>query len=121
MAIGRYDEPRLLYTAPAFALGDRPTDEHRTIHIGLDLFAEAGTPVYVPFDGVVHACHDNASFLDYGPMIIVRHLTDEGVEFFTLYGHLSRESLDRVHPGKVLAAGDQIVDGMKLRMVDRDA
>lgn len=108
VAIGRYDEPRLLYTAPAFALGDRPTDEHRTIHIGLDLFAEAGTPVYVPFDGVVHACHDNASFLDYGPMIIVRHLTDEGVEFFTLYGHLSRESLDRVHPGKVLAAGDQI-------------
>ena len=37
-SIGRYDEPRLLYVAPAFALGPRPTDEHRTIHIGLDLF-----------------------------------------------------------------------------------
>jgi hypothetical protein len=37
-AIGRYNEPRLLYVAPAFALGARPTDDHRTIHIGLDLW-----------------------------------------------------------------------------------
>ena len=27
---------------PAFALGAGPTDEHRTIHIGLDLFAPRG-------------------------------------------------------------------------------
>ena len=60
VAIGRYDEPRLLYVAPAFATGPRVTDEHRTIHIGLDLFADAGTPVYAPLDGVVQACNDNA-------------------------------------------------------------
>lgn len=108
VSIGRYDEPRLLYVTPLFALGDRPTDEHRTIHIGLDLFAVAGTPVYAPLDGVVHAFHDNAELLDYGPLIILSHRTDDGTEFFTLYGHLSRESLRDLRVGKAVKAGDQI-------------
>src|SRR5262249_47389266 len=47
LSIGRYDEPRLLYVAPFFLRGG-PFDEHRTIHIGLDLFAVAGTPVFAP-------------------------------------------------------------------------
>ena len=93
MSIGRYDEPRLLYVAPAFALGPRLTDEHRTIHIGLDLFADAGTPVFAPLDGEIAAFNDNGMNQDYGPVIILRHRTDDGTEFFTLYGHLSRESL----------------------------
>jgi Ser/Thr protein kinase RdoA (MazF antagonist) len=93
VAVGRYNEPRLLYVAPEFALGPRLTDEHRTIHIGLDLFAEAGTPVFAPLPGVVHAFADNRSAQDYGPVIVLRHATDDGGEFFTLYGHLSRESL----------------------------
>ncbi len=108
VSIGRYDEPRLLYTTPLFALGGRPIDEHRTIHIGLDLFMPPGTPVYAPLDGVVHACHDNAALLDYGPLIILRHSTDDGLEFFTLYGHLSRESLVGQYPGRVVKAGDKI-------------
>jgi 4-aminobutyrate aminotransferase-like enzyme/Ser/Thr protein kinase RdoA (MazF antagonist) len=108
VAIGRYDEPRLLYVAPAFATGERPTDEHRTIHIGLDLFADAGTPVFAPLDGTVHAFADNATPQDYGPVIILRHATDDGTAFFTLYGHLSRESLLGLEVGRRVAAGDQI-------------
>lgn len=108
ISIGRYDEPRLLYTAPEFALGGRAIDEHRTIHIGLDLFMPAGSPVYAPLDGVLHVCHDNDTLLDYGPMIILRHTTDDGLEFFTLYGHLSRESLKGHYPGREIRAGDQI-------------
>ena len=108
VAIGRYDEPRLLYVAPAFASGPRITDEHRTIHIGLDLFAAAGTAVFAPLAGVVHACADNNARQDYGPVIILRHATDDGTEFFTLYGHLSRESLDRLTVGRAVAAGEQI-------------
>ena len=109
VAVGGYDEPRLVYVAPAFSLGPRPTDEHRTIHIGLDLFAQAGTVVLAPLDGMVHAFADNAFPQDYGPVIILRHETDGGDEFFTLYGHLSRESIrelrvgDRVHAGAPIA------------------
>ncbi len=108
VSIGRYDEPRLLYVAPAFALGPNATDEHRTIHIGLDLFADAGTPVYSPLAGTVHAFHDNATPQDYGPVIILRHETDGGEEFFTLYGHLSRESLVGKQLGQLVRAGEQI-------------
>ena len=109
MAVGRYDEPRLLYVAPEFALGPRPTDEHRTIHIGLDLFAAAGTPVFAPLDGT--SCTRSPTTRppqDYGPVIVLRHETDDGDEFFTLYGHLSRESLAGLDVGRAVAAGEQI-------------
>jgi 4-aminobutyrate aminotransferase-like enzyme/Ser/Thr protein kinase RdoA (MazF antagonist) len=104
VAIGRYDEARLIYTAPFFA-GSRPESERRTIHIGLDLFADAGTAVHAPFDGVVHAFANNAVPQDYGPVIILRHETDGGDQFFTLYGHLSRTSLDGLELGQRIARG----------------
>ncbi len=107
-AIGRYDEPRLLYVAPAFTGGPAGTAEHRTIHIGLDLFAKAGTPVHAPLNGVVHACANNDAPQDYGGVIILRHETDDDTEFFTLYGHLSRASLDGIAVGQSVAAGERI-------------
>ena len=108
IGVGRYDEPRLLYTSLFFAGSGGPLEERRTVHIGLDLFAEAGTPVYAPLDGEVHAFADNHAPLDYGPLIILRHETDDGTAFFTLYGHLSRESLVGLHTGKRIARGERI-------------
>ena len=105
LAIGRYDEPRLLYTAPFFAGGPGLADERRTIHLGLDLFAAAGTAVHAPLDGVVHAFADNHAEQDYGPVILLRHATGDGTPFYTLYGHLSRESLDGMHAGRRIARG----------------
>ncbi|HVA56275.1 MAG: aminotransferase class III-fold pyridoxal phosphate-dependent enzyme [Gemmatimonadaceae bacterium] len=107
-AVGRYDEPRLLYVTPLFSGGDRVTDERRTIHIGLDLFAPAGTPVFAPLAGAVHAFADNAQPLDYGPVVILRHQTDDGTEFFTLYGHLDRASLAGLAVGQAVARGARI-------------
>ncbi|HEX3865806.1 MAG TPA: phosphotransferase, partial [Gemmatimonadaceae bacterium] len=108
LSIGKYDEPRLLYVAPAFAIAAGILDEHRTIHIGLDLFAVAGTPVFAPLEGTVHAFADNDALQDYGPVIILRHETDDGTEFFTLYGHLSRESLRGLTVGAAVNAGERI-------------
>lgn len=102
IGVGRYDEARPLYTTPAFASGPRETDEHRTIHIGLDLFAEPGTPVFAPLAGTVHAFANNAQRLDYGPVIVLRH--DAG--FFTLYGHLTADSLQNLQIGRRIGAGE---------------
>jgi 4-aminobutyrate aminotransferase-like enzyme/Ser/Thr protein kinase RdoA (MazF antagonist) len=108
VGIGRYNEPRPIYTVPAFASGPLPTDEHRTIHIGLDIFAGAETPVYAPFAGTVYAFANNASRLDYGPVIILRHATPEGQPFYTLYGHLTPDSLEDLILDRPIAAGQQI-------------
>src|SRR6266567_8476484 len=86
--IGRYDEPRLLYSSPLFGSAGNPTSERRTIHLGIDLFAEQGTTLHAPLDGVVHIVANNSSPLDYGPLVILRHETSGREEFFTLYGHL---------------------------------
>ena len=102
IGIGRYDEARPLYTTPAFSSGPRPTDEARTIHIGLDLFAEPGTPVFAPLAGTVHAFANNARRLDYGPVIVLRH--EPG--FFTLYGHLTLDSIEKLEIGRRLEAGE---------------
>ncbi|OYV75044.1 MAG: hypothetical protein B7Z74_01520, partial [Deltaproteobacteria bacterium 21-66-5] len=108
VAVGRYDEPRLLYVTPHFSGGERVTDERRTVHLGLDLFADAGTPVHAPLAGTVHAFADNANPLDYGPVIILRHAPNDGTEFFTLYGHLSRDSLAGLRVGQEIARGERI-------------
>ena len=110
LGVGRYDEPRLIYTAPAFAPGAGDGEERRTIHIGLDLFAEAGTPVYAPLAGTVHAFADNRAPQDYGTVIVLRHAPndDSKITFFSLYGHLSRSSLHGLRVGAPVERGQRI-------------
>ncbi len=108
VAVGRYDEPRLLYATPAFAGGDGTTSEHRTVHIGLDLFAAAGTPVCAPMDGTVALIEHHDLPLDYGGLLILRHETDDGTPFFTLYGHLDPTSFEAVRAERRVTKGQQI-------------
>ncbi|PIE79535.1 MAG: alanine--glyoxylate aminotransferase [Chloroflexi bacterium] len=112
VGVGRYNEPRLIYTADSFRTD---SDEWRTIHLGLDLFASLGTrcepvevPVFAPLPGKIHSFQDNDLPLDYGPTLILEHETDEGILFYTLYGHLSRASMAKWAVGKPVAAGEQI-------------
>lgn len=107
VGIGRYNEARLLYTSPLFGASANPTEERRTIHLGIDLFALAGTPVHSPLDGIVHAVAINTAPLDYGPLVILRHTAGDSLDFFTLYGHLSRESLDTLQVGQRISRGRQ--------------
>ena len=104
LAIGRYDEARAIYLGSNFA-GDSPSGERRTVHLGIDLFAPSGTPVYAPLAGVVYMLANNTAHHDYGPVVVLRHSTDEGLPFFTLYGHLTVESLAALERGQTLEAG----------------
>ncbi|MBS1241491.1 MAG: putative class-III aminotransferase, partial [Gemmatimonadetes bacterium] len=79
-----------------------------TVHIGLDLFVEAGVPVLAPLDGVVEAVRDNAGHRDYGPTVILRHEPADGIRFWTLYGHLGRDVLGTLTPGTSVRRGDRI-------------
>ena len=105
VGVGRYDEPRLLYTSPLFGESDSPVDERRTVHLGIDLFLEAGSNVRAPLEGTVHTIANNSAPLDYGPVVILRHQAGDAGEFFTLYGHLSQESVAQISIGQPIPKG----------------
>jgi peptidoglycan LD-endopeptidase LytH len=98
--VGGYLENRSLYQHTDLFQGD----SERCIHIGVDVFMPAETHLYAPLDGVVHSFADRQVSGDYGPVIILRHELD-GFEFHSLYGHLSICSLQGLHEGRQIAAG----------------
>jgi len=110
VGVGRYDEARPIYTTDAFASGERPTDEHRTVHLGIDLFVPPGSAVHAPLAGTVHCLANNAAAKDYGPLVILRHQADDRTQFFTLYGHLGPSCLERLVVGQQVTRGERIAD-----------
>jgi 4-aminobutyrate aminotransferase-like enzyme/Ser/Thr protein kinase RdoA (MazF antagonist) len=109
VGIGRYNEARLLYTNEIFKLPGNDSPQWRTVHLGIDLFMKAGAEVFAPLDGTVHSFQNNARQLDYGPTIILKHEFEEGrIRFFTLYGHLSEDSLQGLYEGRPVKKGQQI-------------
>ena len=106
VGIGRWGEPRPIYSAPAFGGGDDPLATRRTRHLGVDLFAPAGTPVRAPLAGEVAATGWSSQRFDYGGWALLRHRTDDGVPFATFYGHLARSVFTDLEFGRRIDAGE---------------
>jgi murein DD-endopeptidase MepM/ murein hydrolase activator NlpD len=101
--IGGYNEDRVLYKRSEHFEGE----EARSIHLGIDIWAAAGTKVYAPLGGMVHSFAFNNHFGDYGATIILQHQLDT-IVFYTLYGHVSLRDLDQLHDGKYINRGEVI-------------
>ncbi len=102
--IGGYNEDRPIYSRSPIFNSNAPAQEPRTLHLGVDIWGEAKTPVMAPYAGVVHSFADNPGFGDYGATILLTHNMD-GFIFHTLYGHLSLDSLKRLSPGAQIPKG----------------
>ena len=102
-AIGGYNENRVLYKRSNLFDGE----QGRTLHLGVDIWGAAGTPVYAPMGGMVHSFAFNNNFGDYGATIILQHHIDM-ITFYTLYGHLSLTDLDPLRIGKYLTRGEVV-------------
>lgn len=101
--IGRYDEKRKgMYEALLF-------DNRRYIHVGIDIWAPAGEPVYSFFDGEVAYIQNNDQAGDYGPTIVINYKLGEN-NLHALYGHLSVESLSMVSVGDHITKGQKIAE-----------
>lgn len=103
--IGLYGEDRSVYRTPQFA--DAASPERRTRHLGVDIFAPAGTPVHAPLPGVARYVTYQADPLDYGHALIIEHNTGD-LPFYTLYGHLGPSLPTLIRPGDTIAAGQLV-------------
>ncbi len=87
-SIGKYMERRVIYTTDLFKTERSP----RFIHLGIDLGAPLGTPVFVPFRGKVLFRGFNPAPGDYGYCVITEHFI-QGVTIFFLFGHLGKDAM----------------------------
>lgn len=84
VAHGGYLEKRALYRHSArFQQG-----AVRDTHMGVDLWAPAGTSVHAVMDGVIHSFANNSDTGNYGPTLILEH-DWQGKKLYSLYGHLA--------------------------------
>ena len=105
---GGYLEARSFYASDAFSFEGNSGKEYRTMHLGLDVWLPAQTAIHAPLAGRIVGLKDNDFKRDYGPTIILEHSYPDG-KFYTLYGHLSRQTLtahqlgDHIEQGQLLA------------------
>ncbi len=104
IGIGGYLENRVIYRRSAH-FGPGAAEEPRSLHLGVDVWLPAGTPVLAPLPATVHSLADNDNFGDYGPTVILQHEL-EGTVFYSLYGHLSRREWQLLRPGQLLTKGE---------------
>ncbi len=102
IGVGGYGEDRIIYRRSSLFDSEK---EPRCIHLGIDIWVPADTPVYAPLDAKVHSFAYNETFGDYGATIILQHELESAV-FYTLNGHLSRKSLEGKKEGMKIEKGD---------------
>ena len=105
LAYGGYNEIRNIYQSSI--LFNDCKDEERNIHLGIDFWIEAGTNVIAALDGKIHSFNHNNKPGDYGPTIVLEH-TLKNITFYTLYGHLSLESIANIKVGCIITKGQNL-------------
>lgn len=103
--IGGYNEHRTVYSRSKHFGSNN--EEPRRLHLGIDIWGEAGTLVFTPLGGMVHSFAFNNNYGDYGATIILLHQLD-GIAFYTLYGHVSLKDISGITEGSYVSIGQQI-------------
>ncbi len=104
LGLGPWGEKRIIYTAPFFE-SVLVEGKRRNVHLGLDIFAPAGTKMFTPIAAKVVAATINPEPQDYGGLILLEHEPEPGLRFWTLWGHLDHASVRERHIGERLEAG----------------
>jgi len=100
-----YLEERSFYNTPRFERTINWCKEYRNIHLGTDFWVPAQTPVHAILDGEIVISHHNDFHKDYGPLLVIKHINDDEL-FYTLYGHLTLDSLKISPKGKKIKKGE---------------
>lgn len=108
VAYGGYLEKRNLYDRSAY-FKNLSEDDKRNIHLGIDLWCKEKTKVLAVLKGKVHSFNFNKNHGDYGPTIILEHKIAD-YNFYTLYGHLSKNSIQNLNIGDIFNKGEVIAE-----------
>ncbi len=100
-SIGKYNEKRHNMYKQALFAGDR------NIHIGIDIGAPVGTEIFAFADGNIFLFGYNPASGDYGYTLITEHMI-ENQKFYSLFGHLSKKSVEDKKIGQAFNRGDTI-------------
>ena len=127
-----YLEERSFYNTPRFQRTKNGITEYRNIHLGTDFWVPEQTPVHAILDGEIVISHHNNFHKDYGPLLVIKHVTkgtdnpplslradrnermtqearSRGMHkscYYTLYGHLTLDSLKFSPKGKKIKKGE---------------
>jgi len=101
--IGGYNEHRTIYSRSAHF---DTQEEPRRLHLGVDIWGPAETPVYNFYEAKVHSFQFNSNFGDYGATVILQYTLGD-LTLYGLYGHLSLASLARLAEGQIIPKGKQ--------------
>jgi murein DD-endopeptidase MepM/ murein hydrolase activator NlpD len=104
--VGGYNEHRTIYSRSTYFDGE---EEPRRLHLGVDIWGIAGTPIYNFHDAEVHGFHCNDHFGDYGSTIILKYTINDLV-LYGLYGHLNLAALENLSYGKFIPGGTQFAE-----------
>ena len=107
--IGGYGEHRTVYSKSKVFDARVPGEEPRRFHIGIDIWGKPHTVVISPWDAIVHSFAYNDRPGDYGATIILSHQL-QGKSFYTLYGHLSLNSIKNINEGDRIMKGDMFAE-----------
>ncbi|WP_405565377.1 peptidoglycan DD-metalloendopeptidase family protein [Polaribacter sp. Asnod6-C07] len=104
---GGYLEKRALYTSDIYNAEN--SSEKRNIHLGVDFWLPENTAVHAILDGEIVCAIHQKDLKGYGGFIILKHQFQK-LKFYTLYGHLSEESILKFNLNDVIKAGEKIGD-----------
>ena len=102
--IGGYLEERVIYRRSSHY---ENSDNPRCMHLGVDIWMSAGTDVFAFAEGIIHSVAINDTYGDYGGTIILEHQFNKS-KLYSLYGHLSHESIANARVGGIINQSEQI-------------
>lgn len=102
---GGYLEKRALYTSDLY--NSKNSTAKRNVHLGVDFWLPNNTPIHSPLEGRVVCSVHQEELKGYGGFVILKHQFD-AISFFSLYGHLSKESITKYKTGDIVKSGQKI-------------
>ena len=106
---GGYLEPRPIYTSTSYDVIGNKGRESRSIHLGIDYWLPANTPIHALLEGEVVIATNDAGNKEYGGLVVLKH-NISNLEFYTLYGHLSVASATGHNLGDTIEKGEKIAE-----------